>query len=111
MAVEACLAFWGYLGTSDCNQREDEKTEKNCKAHGTLRSRTFLLQSHIQLLWCLWLRNCMSSVIKIGKPGAPARSSLAFAVGIQFRTWRSRNSASARASETAVPSSDAFSDV
>src|SRR5271157_6427692 len=60
VAVQAGLAFCGYLGTSNYNQREDENTEKNYKAHGNLRSTTFLLQSHLQLLWCLQLRNCMS---------------------------------------------------
>lgn len=45
VAIQACMAFCGYLGTSNCNQGEEEKTEKRYKAHGNLRSTTFLLQS------------------------------------------------------------------
>ncbi len=98
-------------GTSNCNQQEWEKTEHSCKAHGNLRSTTFLLQSYPQLPSCLWPRNCTSSVINAGNPGALIRSSLTLAVGTQFNKWRSRNSVSARASEMAVVSSDACSQV
>jgi hypothetical protein len=41
VAIQACLAFCGNLGASNCNQREEEKTEKSYKAHGNLRSTTF----------------------------------------------------------------------
>jgi len=111
VAIYACLAFWGNLGTSNWYQREQEKTEKSYKAHGNLRTTTFLLQSYPQLPSCIWLRNCTSNVIITGNPGALIRSSLTFAVGTQFNKWRSRNSVSARASETAVLSSDVCSQV
>jgi hypothetical protein len=42
VAVQACLAFCGDLGTSNWNQREEEESEKSYKAHGNLRSTTLI---------------------------------------------------------------------
>jgi hypothetical protein len=69
------------------------------------------LKSYPQLPSCLWLRNCTSNAIITGNPAALVRQSLALAAGSQFNKWRSRNSVSARASETAVLSSDVCSHV
>ena len=111
VAVQTDLAFCGYLGTSNCNQWEEEKTENSYKAHGDLRASTSLQQSYPQLPSCMRLRNCTSNVIIIGKPGALVRSSLALAAASQLNKCRSRNSVSALASETAVLSSDECSQV
>src|SRR5208337_4067380 len=45
VAIQACLAFCGYLGTGNCNQREEKKTEKSYKAHENLRSTTLLFDA------------------------------------------------------------------
>jgi hypothetical protein len=69
------------------------------------------VQSYPQRPSCLWLRNCTSSVIITGNPGAQVRSNLGLAAGSQFNKWRSRNSDSARAREMAVLASHECSQV